>query len=168
MRDKALVMLVFIFFLSGCATYRYQHGTAPFDKGYVVSRDDYTILEYTVGKDSAVPDRALAKERFKRRKTIVEDYYKRIGYIDNNFKMAFWDPVRLFVKMIGGTIWFVHFGLLSDYRYHHDQKYKEKIGRLEAEKDAMEEKRINGLKESLALYIQTDIKNEELAKAARP
>jgi len=53
----------------------------------VASRDGYTIVEYTIGRENTVaPNVALAKERFKRRRRIVEDYYKRMGAIEKKFE----------------------------------------------------------------------------------
>src|SRR4030042_4048825 len=150
---KMAVLLALAIFLSGCATYKFQTGKKPYDKGYVASRDDYLILEYTLGKDNSVPDRVLAKERFKQRKGIVEHYYKKMGYIENRFKMAFWDPCILFLKAIGGVIR-LPFIAISDYKYAHNPRYREKIIRREQEQDAREEARIQKLKEALNIYLK--------------
>lgn len=146
-------------FLAGCATYKFQHGKAPHDKGYVVSRDDYAILEYTVGNDNSVPKLDLAKERFKQRRKIVEHYYKKMGYIENHFKMALFDPCIYFVKLIGGVFRLPAIAI-SDYRSNHNQKYKERIRKLEDDKDTREEARVNKLKEELNLYIQKGLSKE--------
>lgn len=143
----------------GCATYKFQHGKAPYEKEYVVSRDDYAILEYTNGKDNTVPALKLAKERFNRRRKIVEHYYKKMGYIENHFKMALWDPVVIFIKVVGG-VFRLPFIALSDYRYEHNSKYRERIKRLEDEKDAKEEARIKKLKDELDIHIQQDLAKE--------
>ncbi len=148
-----------VIFLSGCATYRFQEGSSPYDKGYVVSRDDYVILEYTLGKDKTVPEIDLARARFKRRHHPVEHYYKKMGYIENHFKMALWDPCVFFLKLVGGTFR-LPFIAISDYRYEHNPKYREKIRKLEAQKDIMEEARINKLKEELSIYLQQDLARE--------
>jgi len=102
---KKLSVLLFLFLiLSGCATYKFQKGQSPYDKGYVASRDDRVLLEYTVGKDDSVPDLGLAKERFKKRKGMVEHYYKKMGYITNNFKKTFWDMPALMVNFFTGIL----------------------------------------------------------------
>lgn len=147
------------FLLSGCATYQFHHGQAPHDKGYVVDRDDYTILEYTVSENNTVPNLKIAKERFNRRRNIVEDYYKRMGYISNHFKTAVWDPCIFFVKMVFGVLR-LPFVAVSDYRYGHNPQYKERVLKLEAERELAEEKRINKLKEELNAYIQKDMAKE--------
>lgn len=157
---KINTLFLFVIFVSGCATYKFHHGKAPYDKGYVASRDDYDILEYTLGKDNSVPSNvALAKGRFKRRHHLVEHYYKKMGYIENHFKQAFWDPPIMFLKFISGTFR-LPFVAISDYKYEHNPKYKEKVKRIEQEKDAKEEARINKMKGQLNNYIQRDLASE--------
>ena len=158
MRSASLIIFLVIL-LSGCAAYKFHHGEPPYDKGYVVSRDSYTILEYTLGKDNSVPNRKLAKERFNRRRLSVEDYYKKMGNIENRFKMAFLDPAIMMLKLAGG-ICRLPFIAVSDYRYEHDPKYREKIKAMEQAQDAKEEGRINKLKEELNSYIQKDLAAE--------
>jgi len=159
---KIFFFLIFVFCilnLMGCATYKFQHGKVPYDKGYVVSRDDYIIPEYTVGKDNTVPKLQLARERFKKRKGIVEYYYKRMGYIENRFKMAFWDPIALFLKFIGGVFRLPAIAI-SDYKYEHNPQYRDKIIKMQQEQDAKEEARINKLKDELNSYIQKELTQE--------
>lgn len=146
--------------LSGCATYKFNRGQKPPDKGYVVSRDDYTILEYTLGKDNTVPDDfKLAKGRFKKRRNMVEHYYKKMGYIENHFKMVFWDPPIIFVKFITGVFRLPSYAI-SDYKYEHNAKYREKIKKIEEEKETQEEARIKKLKDALNTYIQKNLAAE--------
>jgi hypothetical protein len=158
-RLKLLTFCFLIFTLSGCATYKFHHGKTPYDRGYVVSRDDFTIVEYTLGKDNTVPKLPLAKQRFKRRRDMVEDYYKRMGYIENHFKMAFWDPVTYLFKLIGG-VFRLPFIAVSDYRQAHNPAYKERVRKIEDERDRKEEERIQKLKDKLTLYIQKDLAKE--------
>jgi hypothetical protein len=161
--------LFLLLFLSGCATYKFHKGQSPDDKGYVVSRGDKTILEYTAGRDNSAPDLKLARERFERRKATVEHYYKKMGYIENRFKQFFWDPPALFVDFIGG-IFRLPFIAARDYKYEHDPRYREKITKMEEKQDAYEAARIEDLKERLNAYIQKDLvreasKTEGLASA---
>lgn len=156
---KATIFVLLTLFLSGCATYKFHHGKEPYDKGYVVSRDDYSILEYTIGQDNTVPGITLAKERFNRRKKIVEHYYKKMGFIENNFKKTFWNPATYFLKVAGG-LFRLPFIVVSDYKYRHNPEYREKIRRLEDEKDTQEESRINKIKDELNVYIQQDLTKE--------
>lgn len=151
---KIASLFLLIILLSGCATYKFQHGQAPYDKGYVASRDGYTIPEYTVGQDKSVPtDISLARQRFAKRRRVVEDYYKKMDAIENRFKMALWDPAAMFVKLIVG-VFRLPFIALSDYKYDHNPAYREKVKKLEEEKDLREEARLAKLKERLNRYIQ--------------
>jgi len=159
-RMKKMIFLVILaVFLSGCATYKFQRGKEPYDKGYVVSRDNYAIPEYTIGKDNSVPNLELARERFEKRKQIVEHYYKKMGYIEDKLKMTFWDPPILFLKFIGGVFRLPSIAI-SDYKYEHNPRYREKIIKMQQEKDAAEEARIQKLKEELNSYIQKELAQE--------
>lgn len=162
---KKIALLLPILLLCGCATYKFHHGTAPYDKGYIVSREDYTIVEYTLGRDNTVPKIDLAKERFKRRKARVEDSYKRMGYIENRFKMAFWDPCTYFFKLVGG-VFRLPFIAISDYRQGHDPVYKQRVRAAEQRKDSQEDELINKLKNGLQLYIDRDLDKYEGADTA--
>lgn len=156
---KVAVIFCGILFLSGCATYKFQHGNPPYDKGYVAARDDKVLLEYTLGKDKSVPGIKLAKERFDRRKRIVEHYYKKMGVIQNHFTMAVWEPTITFWKMVGG-VFRMPLIIISDFRYEHNPKYKERIRKLEDERDLKESVRIKKLKDKLDGYIEKDIARE--------
>ena len=79
---KILVLFFLGFILSGCATYKFQKPATSGAKGYLVCYDGKPILEYTVGKEKSLPDLTLAKERFKRRRSTVEYYYKQMDLID--------------------------------------------------------------------------------------
>ncbi len=166
-RFLKFILLGFCFVnLTGCATYKFHHGQAPYNKGYVVSRDDYDILEYTLGQNNSVPDRKLAKTRFLRRRDIVEDYYKKMELIENHFKMAVCDPASMFLKMIGG-MFRLPFIAIADYRYEHDPIYREKVKKMEKLKDEQEEARVNALKENLNLYVQKDLSKEGAVMALK-
>ncbi|MBL7132321.1 MAG: hypothetical protein ISS45_13155 [Candidatus Omnitrophica bacterium] len=156
---KIFVLLILGLFLSGCATYKFNYGEKPYDKGYVISRDDYTILEYTIGRDNSVPDLKLAEGRFNRRRKIVEHYYKKIGRIENNFKKNVWGQFSLFLGVLGGVFHFPFFAI-SDYKYEHNPEYRERIDKLDEERDAREQARIKKLKDKLNTYIQQDLAKE--------
>jgi len=160
MRKVGVLFLIIAFLLSGCATYKYHHGREPYNKGYVVSRDDYAIVEYTLGQDNTVPKLDLAKERFKRRRDTVEDYYKRMGYIENRAKMIFWDPAAMFLKLVGG-IFCLPFVAVSEFRATHNPAYKARLDKIEADRDAQEAARIKGLKDKLDVYVQQDLEKEK-------
>lgn len=156
---KTVILCGGIALLSGCATYKFQHGQPPYDKGYLALRDDKALLEYTVGEDNTVPGIKLAKERFNRRKRIVEDYYKRMGVIQNHFTMVAWEPTINFWKMVGG-VFRLPFIAISDYRYEHNPKYKEKIRKLEDGKDLKEIQRVQKIKDKLSEYVKKDLTKE--------
>jgi len=157
---KMISLVLLVVFLPGCATYKFQHGKEPYNKGYVVSRDNYIIPEYTIGKDNSVPNLGIAKERFKKRKQTVEYYYKNMGYIENKLKATFWDPPVLFLKFIGG-IFRLPSVAISDYKYEHDPQYREKIIKMQEEQDVLEEARIQKLKDTLNIYIQKELTKED-------
>jgi hypothetical protein len=160
MTAKRYLFLVIVLLSSGCATYKFQHGKPPYDKGYVASREGYAILEYTVGKDNTVPDIGLAKERFKRRKGTVEDYYKKMGRIENRFKEQVWNRIVMFAKFMGSVL-SMPGRIISAYKYENNPEYRAKIQKLEAENYALEEAHINKLKEELDTYIQEDLSKEK-------
>lgn len=157
---KMVSLVVLALLLSGCATYKFQRGQAPYDKGYVVSRDNYTILEYTIGKDNSVPDLQLARERFKKRKGIVEHYYKRMGYIEDKLKVTFLDPPVLFLKFIGGIFRLPSIAI-SDYKYEHNPQYREKFIKMQQDREAKEEARIQELKQELNSCIEKQLAKEK-------
>ncbi len=156
---KIIFLIALALFLSGCASYKFQRGKTPYDKGYVVSRYSRTIVEYTIGRDDTVPNLKLARERFKKRKNTVEDYYKRMGYIENNLKMTFLDPTLLFLKFIGGVFRLPSIAI-ADYKYEHNTQYREKVIKMQQEQDAKEEARIKKLKDELNAYIQKELSQE--------
>lgn len=143
--SKIIALFLISILASGCATYEFKKGKKPYDTGYVVSRDGYVILEYTLGRDgAAASDMGLAKGRFKERRRIVEHYYKKIGLIDNHFKMVAWNPVIYTFKTFKG-FFRLPFVAISDYRYEHDLRYRERLKALEAKADQREEARIRRL-----------------------
>ena len=157
---KAVIILLLGVFLSGCATYKFQQSNLPSDKGYAVSYDGKLIPEYTQGPDKLLPEKALAKERFKRRRATVEYYYKKMGQIQNRFKEYLWEPVTLFVDFTAGVIGWP-FLAVADYKYNHNPKYKERVDRLDEQKDALEKAKIEGLKTKLSEYIKSDLAKEQ-------
>ena len=160
---KIIFLLVLTVFLSGCATYKFHRGKAPYDKGYVVSRDDKIIPEYTIGANNSLPNLELARERFKKRRETVEYYYSKMGYIDTALKSTFWDPPVIFFKFIGGIFRLPSIAI-SDYKYEHNPEYREKIIKMQEEREAKEEARIQNLKKELNAYIQGELATKENAQ----
>jgi len=160
---KTGLLLVLMLLLSGCATYKFQKGPAPYDKGYVGFYDDKLVLEYTLGKDNSVPDLVLAKERFNRRHVMVERYYKKMGQIETRFKAFLWDPPVMLVDFIGGLLrW--PFIAVADYKYNHNSQYKEKVDRLDEQTDELDKAMVNNLKAKLKVYIDNDLAKESVQK----
>ncbi|MFH1398023.1 MAG: PKD domain-containing protein [Candidatus Omnitrophota bacterium] len=157
---KTLALFLTVIFLSGCATYKYQPGKKPYDEGYIITRNQQTVLEYTLGENNTVPDKDLATERFKRRRKAVEIFYKRMGYIESYYRLYFWNHVAMMADAIGG-IFRMPGVAISDYKYNHDPKYREKIIKLEDEQEAKEEVRINKIKAELREYVKEDLEREK-------
>lgn len=161
---KFSIYLLAVFILSGCATYKFKKSGPAAAQGYVVTYDDDSIIEYTVGKDKTLPDLELAKERFKRRRVKVEYYYKKMGLIQSRLKEVFWEPPAMFVDFLGGILrW--PFIAVADYRYNHNPKYKERVDRLDEQREALEKARINKLKEKLDIYVAEDLAKETLPQS---
>jgi len=158
---KIYLLLILTMILSGCATYKFDLGKeAPYDGGYVVTRDYRIIPEYTVGKDDSAPEAlALAKVRFKRRRKTVEYYYKQMDIIENTFARLFWTPFAMIGKTVVGVFRLPAIAY-CDYKYNHNAEYREKIRQQDTEEEALEETRLNKLKAELSAYIQADISEE--------
>ena len=158
---KIFILLFSIIILSGCATYKFQKPTADGAQGYLVSYDNKPIIEYTVGKEKSLPDLTLAKERFKRRRPVVEYYYKKMGKIESRLKENLWGFPVMLVEFVGGVLRWPCIAI-ADYRYNHNPKYKERVDKLEEENDAFEKVRVNSLEEKLQAYIVEDLVKENL------
>jgi len=156
---KILILLFFTFIFSGCATYKFQKSDSSGSQGYLVTYDGDPVLEYTVGKEKTLPDLALAKERFKRRRPTVEYYCKQSGQIESRIKELLWDIPAMGVDLLSGILrW--PFIAVSDYKYNHNPKYQERVDRLDQERETFEKARINSLKDKLAAYIAEDLSKE--------
>jgi len=163
---RMLAIFLLMVFTAGCATYKFQSGKAPFDQGYVVARKNYVIPEYTVGQNNSVPkDINIAKQRFKRRKDMVEHYYKKMGYIDNGFKSKVLDPAFMVGEFIVGVFHWP-FIAVSDYRYNHNPNYHQKMDNLDQEREDRALERVRGLKGALNEYVQKDLAREGLTVQA--
>ena len=173
-KSKVLIVIpLFVLFLSGCATYSVKKGESPYNNGFIVTRYDRVIPEYTIGKDNTVPDEKIARERFERRRVEVETYYKKMGYIENRFKQNFVDP-PVFMLQAALGVFRIPAIAIADYNYNHDPKYKEKIDKEEDVEYKAEKERIKALKGQLNSYIKQDLEKEsaliaiEQKTAAKP
>jgi PKD repeat protein len=140
-----------------------QKGKSPYEQGYVFSRYDKIIPEYTLGKDNSVPDKELAQERFERRRLKVEYYYKKLGIIENRFKGMFVNPPVFMLKTFIGIFRMPSIAI-NDYKYNRDPKYKEMVDKKDEEEYRAEKERIKTLKTELKNYIDEDLKNEPAAE----
>jgi len=164
---KITVLALFLIFLGGCASYKFQRGEKPYDGGYVVNRSGMVITEYTLGKDNSVPDDLeLARERFKRRRDRVGYYYRKSGEIESVFRSYLWNPCAMLLELISGPFR-LPFIALSDRKYNRDPKYREKVIKAEEEKEAREENRIGKIKAELNAYIQKDLVSETTGQAVQ-
>ncbi|MFH0855648.1 MAG: PKD domain-containing protein [Candidatus Omnitrophota bacterium] len=154
-----------ILFLSGCATYSFKKGEAPYNNGFVAARYDRVIPEYTIGKDNSVPDEQVARERFQRRRSEVESYYKKMGYIENRFKQSFVDPPVFMIQAFLG-IFRLPSVAIDDYKYNHDPQYKNSVDKKEDAEYKAEKERLKALREQLNVYIQEDLQKEALSVPA--
>ncbi|MDP2939055.1 MAG: hypothetical protein Q8O13_03090 [Candidatus Omnitrophota bacterium] len=161
MKCRVLILLIVgvSFVISSCASYKDELSGEPY-KGYVYKRNDFLIPEYTVDtKNKAPEDLKLALNRFKRRRSIIEDYYKKMGRIENQFKSLIINyPLELFSLISIAARW--PFIIVSDYRYDHNPKYKEKIDKRDEELDRKEEKIRKDLENKLNKFIERDLAKE--------
>ncbi|MBI4982993.1 MAG: PKD domain-containing protein [Candidatus Omnitrophica bacterium] len=157
---RFVLILLAVLTLSGCATYQFQTGQPPYDKGYVVERAGQPIVDYTVGKDNTVPsDLKLAVERFYRRRDTVEAYYKKMGEMEGRFKEVFINPPIAIVQFIGGffRLPYIYY---SNKKYENDPKYRKEVDRIEKERLDAELARKKAIRDELNAYIQKDLEKE--------
>ncbi len=158
---KFLFLLFLTFVLSGCATYKFQKSAASGTQGYLACYDGKPISEYTVGKEKIFPDLTLAKERFKRRRSRVEYYYKQMDQLESRLGSFFWEPPAMMAGLLGGVFrW--PFIAAADYRYNHNPKYKSRVDKLDEEKEILEAARVGRLRGELDAYIAEDLSKESL------
>jgi len=157
---KLTFLLILSLVLSGCATYKFDLSQPPYSKGFVVTRDYRTIPEYTIGEGNNVAESLeLAEQRFKRRRKTVESYYKQMDIIENNFARFFWTPMAMIGKTVVG-VFRLPFMAYSDYRYYRDPEYKARVIEKDNELEALEQARLEKLKNELSAYIQEDLSEE--------
>lgn len=160
---RRLIGVLLVFLICGC-----QHSgkvynfvdSSKYGEGYVVNRKGVIIPEYTIGKDFQPPeDLELAKERFRRRRGMVEKYYRQMGVIvDSGFEM--------FKTMAGvaAAPVVLPFKIVDYKRYREDPEYRKEVD--EAEEKALQEEmeRNEKLKEELAQWVAQDLEKEAQKK----
>lgn len=159
MRFFLVIILLSVFSISGCASYKYLYDVKPYKEGYVISRNDTVIAEYTIGKNNLAPQALeLAKERFKRRRAKVDYYYKKMDILYGPILSAMSYP-RAIVGMITG-VFKLPFILVSNYRYVHNAEYKKKVDKKDAERKLKEDKDKEVWRAKLGGYIKQDLEKE--------
>ncbi|MDI6606299.1 MAG: hypothetical protein QME65_04055 [Candidatus Omnitrophota bacterium] len=163
---KITVLILSLAFLSGCAPYRIEKGIKkPYDQGYVATREGKVILEYTIGPDNKVSDDIeLARVRFRRRRRAVEDYYKKMGIIENRLKENVSDRLGFFWGIVGG-VFNMPVRIASEYRYNHNPEYRARVDKRLEEQEARAKARLEELKAELAAYIEEDLRQEQMMQA---
>ncbi|MFH0763088.1 MAG: hypothetical protein V1925_04280 [Candidatus Omnitrophota bacterium] len=161
-----MALILCLLFLAGCAPYQIKKGIRkPYNQGYVAARDGKVIPEYTIGPENKVPDDiALAKARFARRRRVVEDYYKKMGVIENRLKENVYDRLIFFWGIVGG-VFNMPVRIVAEYKYNHNPEYKAKVDKMLEEQEAREKARLEKLKAELAVYIEEDLRQEEQMQA---
>lgn len=156
-------LLVVAFVSSGCASYKYKTGIKPYGEGYMVSRNNTVIPEYTVGGENKAPlDLDLAKSRFKSRRSKVEYYYKKMNIIYSIYSSFVTYPTAI-VGMVGG-VFKLPFIFVSNYRYEHNPEYRKKIDALEMERRIRDAREREALKEKLNNFIAQELEKEGKAE----
>ena len=156
---RLLVFFCALFFFSGCAVHTFQKSETF--GGYTVARFGYVIPEYTVDLDNKAPeDRGKAKIRYLRRKAAVENYYLKMGQIEDyltryitHFPKIIWSVFANTLKM--------PFHIVSEYRYEHNEAYRKRIDQQDALAEAEENERIKKLKDQLYEFLKIDLEKEK-------
>ena len=144
--------------LNGCTVHQFQksakHG------GYVVARFAYVIPEYTVDLENKAPsDFNLAKSRYLRRNDMVETYYFRMGQIENYGRRYITHFPRIMWSIFANTVK-MPLHIFSEYKYDHNEKYRQRIDALDAQRLSKEDQKINRIKEELKDYLVKDLEKE--------
>ncbi len=163
---KSCIFLSCAFLLIGCAVHKFQKSEKL--SGYVVARFGYVIPEYTSDIDNKAPQNLeLAKQRYKRRKDMVEKLYIKMGQVEDyvtryvtHFPKMMWSIFANTLKMP------LH--IISEYRYEHNEQYRKRIDELDARTEAKEDARIKQFKDQLYEFIRQDIEKEKPALNASP
>ena len=163
---KIIVLFICLGLLSGCTVHRFQKSKGL--GGYGVARFGYVIPEYTVDLDNKAPeDLPLAMDRFKRRKGTVESTYIKMGQIEDYITRYITHFPKIMWSLFANTIK-MPFHIVSEYRYAHSEKYRQKIDDLDLQAKAKEEERVSALKSQLREFIQQDLEKEKSSLNAPP
>ncbi len=154
---KRIFVIALIIFLSGCAAYKYEISPKAYNKGFVVRRHGLLIPEYTIDEQENAPkDKQLASRRFKRRKDIVNYYYKQMGLIYNDAMTRTAD----FGNMMTG-IFKLPKAAMENAKYETDPEYKARADKEMFDQEAKTIERRQDLREKLGEYIKRDMEFEK-------
>ncbi len=157
-RSRYCFLVIFICIASGCSAYRYELAKKGYNGGYLIRRHGLVIPEYTIDTENNAPsDKELARVRFKRRKAMVNEYYKSMGRIYDDALSNLSD----FGKIITGPFRLPG-AAIENYKYEHNELYKNRIDEQSRNKDELRLKIRAELKERLKDYIERDIELEEI------
>lgn len=159
----SMILVAGILF-SGCAVHRFQKSEGL--GGYAVARFGYVIPEYTVDLNKKAPaDFKIAKTRFERRNDVVETYYLRMGQIESYFRRYVWH-FPMIISSVAANFLKIPFHIVSEYRYDHDEQYRQRIDQLDQKQKLAEDTRIAKLRDELNEFIKKDLEKEEELNAA--
>lgn len=159
MLKKILIIALFVPLLQGCTVHKFQKSKS-LDGGYAVARFGYVIPEYTADLNKKAPkDLKLAKERYLRRKWIVENYYIQMGKIDTYFR-RFVGRYPPLISSLAGNVFKTPFNIVSEYRYDHNEAYRQRIDKADAMQKAKEDARNKMIMEKLYEFIRQDLQKE--------
>ena len=133
-----------------------------------MARFGYEIPEYTIDLNNKAPeDLFLAKDRFTRRKDTVESAYIKMGQIEDYITRYITHFPKIMWSLFANTIK-MPFHIVSEYRYEHNEKYRQKIDDLDLQAKAKEEERVSALKNQLREFITRDLEKEKSSLNAPP
>ena len=159
MLKKLLILAIFMQLLQGSTVHKFQKAKS-LDGGYGVARFGYIIPEYTVDMDKKAPkDLKLAKQRYSRRKWIVENYYIQMGKIDTYFRRYVWRYPTM-ISSLTANVFKTPFNVASEYKYDHNEAYRQKIDKADALQKAKEDARNKMIMEQLYDFIRQDLQKE--------
>jgi hypothetical protein len=153
------------FFLSGCATvYTVEPGAKKYNNGYIVKRNSVIIPEFTVDTQGKAPsDLALAKERFKRRKSKILFFYKKMGY----FGSTVMEDAQMFPTSLLAPFRAPIDGL-KYHKYETDPAYRAKVDAQDEKEEKFEQEKILAIQKQMQQYIEDDVAAEVKDKATSP
>ena len=140
---RLIYLLIFIMIISSCAPSYNFVKTEESNNGYTIKRGPLYMPFFTVADGEYPEDLKLAKKRFKRRKRIVEGYYKEND--PELYDSSFLSVMKTLGVLLIYPLWVVT-GFLKD----EDDFYREVEGI-----EAYQKK-----KDQIKAYIEEDLKKE--------